>query len=539
MNRPMNQSLPKRCRATCLGILASTLLIHSPTFASVAIANVKAQYGSYVILGQQSDGANVAIARTVIDSNFLCPTVSLVGQTSSIPLTMTTRDNPNHFPVLVCETVVGFDQQYQLNFADKRVPLAMAKSKIERIAVFGDTGCKTAEVKKGKKQGCQPGSPAQPFKSLADSAAKTPPDVVLHMGDYNYRGTSGDIYFNQIESGQLVQKLQWPYDAGDGLTQPDHCGTKAPFYSQSAVNSNRPDIWANWHDDLFKPAKKLMAAAPWIVARGNHELCSRAGPGYFYFLDPNSNLLKGQQQISCPMPQLHQDALSNSVVIPSYKVSFDKLDVAVIDSTNACDSYNDSPFAAVYEQVFKGLSTLVSNKNTWLVTHRPIWGVQSYDATTSVACAAGDTQYSCVNQMMQQAIATQPSKNLPEAVKLVVTGHMHTFESVSFINSKRAPNIIVGSSGVELAGKTTNTNDPIMVDGESAHILTTNTQVKKKGKTSDAFGFLDVTFDNVSGWTGNLVNPGKKLTIAKCSSALNLAQGVCELAPGITVVPSS
>jgi hypothetical protein len=29
-----------------------------------------------------------------------------------------------------------------------------------------------------------------------------------------------------------------------------------------------------------------LRAAPWIVVRGNHEICRRAGPGYFRLLDP-------------------------------------------------------------------------------------------------------------------------------------------------------------------------------------------------------------------------------------------------------------
>src|SRR5580693_2482600 len=43
--------------------------------------------------------------------------------------------------------------------------------------------------------------------------------------------------------------------------------------------------WDSWNADLFEPAVPLLAAAPWIMVRGNHEDCSRAGEGWFRFLD--------------------------------------------------------------------------------------------------------------------------------------------------------------------------------------------------------------------------------------------------------------
>ena len=41
-----------------------------------------------------------------------------------------------------------------------------------------------------------------------------------------------------------------------------------------------------WQADFFSPARQLLAAAPWIVVRGNHESCNRAGQGWWRFLDP-------------------------------------------------------------------------------------------------------------------------------------------------------------------------------------------------------------------------------------------------------------
>jgi hypothetical protein len=46
------------------------------------------------------------------------------------------------------------------------------------------------------------------------------------------------------------------------------------------------DNWDTWKADFFKPAAPLLAVAPWIATRGNHEICARAGLGFMLFLDP-------------------------------------------------------------------------------------------------------------------------------------------------------------------------------------------------------------------------------------------------------------
>ncbi|WP_168203981.1 metallophosphoesterase [Aliikangiella coralliicola] len=495
-------------------------------------ASSKQHYANFVVLGQAPDGNNIALARTVIDEAVFCPSISKVGKgQKSFP--MIPRENPNHFSVIVCEALINFDVRYQINFSDTAIKLPVAKSNPKNIQVFGDTGCKLA---KPGKAGCALGTAAEPFKSLADAGAKENPDVVLHMGDYNYRGTSGDVYFTQKNSsGQLEQVKQWTYDAGDGSTQGQHCEQDGaiPFYSQSAANSNFPDIWRNWHDDVFKAGKKLMAAAPWIVARGNHELCSRAGAGYFYFLDPHSNLVAGSQQLSCPAPKLNQSALDNTIQIPSYKVSFKNLDVVVIDSANACDSYADSPFTAVYKKTFEEVEKLATNKPTWLMGHRPIWGITEYYSSGSTGCTS-QNQYGCVNQMMQAAIKLLPTKALPSTIELVLAGHMHRFQSVSFANSSRPPQLVIGSSGVALDSSPPNGQLTSNIDGLPAQVLTTNNKIQSKGKNYDAFGYLRIKLKKSGDWKALLVNPPKKITVARCSSQQNLQLGVCEFSAGIS-----
>ena len=47
------------------------------------------------------------------------------------------------------------------------------------------------------------------------------------------------------------------------------------------------DSIVSWYYELFKPFKGLLEAAPWVMVRGNHEICSRAGLGFIFLLSPD------------------------------------------------------------------------------------------------------------------------------------------------------------------------------------------------------------------------------------------------------------
>src|SRR5262249_12673643 len=145
------------------------------------------------------------------------------------------------------------------------------------------------------------------------------------------------------------------------------------------------DRWENWRDDFFIPAASLLVRAPWVFARGNHELCSRAGPGYFYFLDPHSRLLgHNPARYRCP-PQVNGgEPFPNFVFVPPYALPFDEgLTLVVMDSANACDSANPVSHATeIYTAQFAQVRELIRSPYAWVATHRPIWAVFLDDGPT-------------------------------------------------------------------------------------------------------------------------------------------------------------
>ncbi len=207
----------------------------------------------FVVLGP--DGGAVARLITMeancpaldVDGAMRPMTVRMPPQTMPLRPTRSTpsMSRPSAFPVLTCEAPIPAGTR---NAAIGGHPLPLPKANPRRIVVIGDTGCR---IKTGDNafQSCD--DPAQwPFERIADAAAATAPDLVVHVGDYHYRENA------------------------------------CPATHPGCFGSPWGYGWDAWQADFFHPARRLLEAAPWIVVRGNHESCDRAGQGWWRFLDP-------------------------------------------------------------------------------------------------------------------------------------------------------------------------------------------------------------------------------------------------------------
>lgn len=292
---------------------------------------------SYSMLAPGADDQTIVYARIIFDApKRACPDLNgsdgSVLQTKVRPMYPGAITTAAMFPVTVCEAVMSEGVAYSHSNPDLYIDAVSLN--VATVHVFGDSGCVAAH--------CEGASVAVKFQALADLAANEPPDVILHAGDYNYRGTSVPI-----------KDHLYAYNAGDGSGGGETCGLQEPYHSQNARNA-RPDLWANWQADFFAPGANLLPRAPWVFARGNHELCSRAGPGWFYFLGPGSSLPgSGLPQMQCPdqgdfsFPP--STAQAHIVMIPPYMVSLQDLDVWVMDSANACDGRATNALTSQYQ----------------------------------------------------------------------------------------------------------------------------------------------------------------------------------------------
>ena len=281
----------------------------------------------------------------------------------------------------------------------------------QRILVLGDTGCR---IKGSTVQDCS--DPAKwPFPVLAAAAAKFKPDLVVHVGDYLYRES--------------------PCPAGNA----------------GCAGTPWGDNWPAWKADFFDPAQPLLAAAPWVIVRGNHEDCERAGAGFARLLGP------GAFDAASPCPS-H---------IAAYDVPFKALNLVVMDDSDAPDVTVDPKVEAIDRKEFAALAKAPAP--TWLLMHRPIWGA----VKGPLGLAVGG------NHTLMAALDDRP---LPKNVTLTLAGHIHVFEALDY-NDAEPPGLLSGNGGDLL--------DEAPEDLTATHF---GGKVRvKQGTSEEGFGFLVMT----------------------------------------------
>jgi len=361
-------------------ILASLLLLIS----SLSAASAAPAEGLLAHWIQMAPGG-VSELRVVTQGS-RCPTAVVDGAN----VAMQVRAAPNDkFPVLLCALTLG---PAVANVSVLGESLKAPKAEPERILVLGDTGCR---IKGATVQACN--DPAQwPFPQVAAQAAKLKPDLVIHVGDYLYRESA------------------------------------CPKDDARCAGSPSGDNWTTWAADFFTPGKALLEAAPWVIARGNHEECARAGVGFLRLIGPLS-VVEGAPCVEHVTP---------------YAVSLGANDVIVTDNANAVDCCDGlmgvlctpacsapAKLVDVYRDDFASLPRLTS-RPSWIVGHHPIWGVIESDSGL-----VGGGNVSLMD--------AEDSAGIPANIDLMLAGHIHTFEAINYAGGL-PPQLIVGEGGDRL-----------------------------------------------------------------------------------------
>ena len=275
------------------------------------------------------------------------------------------------------------DDGETLRSAVKAVPTVPAI--INRIVVIGDTGCR---IEGSAAQNC--GDTAQwPFAVIAKDAAGRKPDLVIHVGDYYYRE--------------------------------DPC----PAGNRGCADSPHGDNWGAWRADFFEPAAPLLAAAPWVMVRGNHEICGAPRQG----LGPAFGPARGPAR-------MHADQS------PPYHLHAGGLDLMLFDDSAADDlQARSGQGCRLCGAAGRNCSCRRAGAFLALLMHRPVSG-----ARAKARKAAKN-----VNQTFIEAAI---KGHVPPGLDLVLSGHLHDFISYEF-GPERPAQLIVGDSGdtmLDLAG---------------------------------------------------------------------------------------
>lgn len=412
MIRSPRPNLTTLVAVLCCLLIAQFWFISPPPLAAQGTPEASPAAGSapYAWVQLGPDGA--LTVRLITDGG--CP--DLLVDDQSVAMSPRISTPSDDFPVSTCEAAIP-DGAVAVSVNGRDLPLLAAEPR--RIAVIGDTGCR-AETG-DPFQSCNDPT-AWPFAAIAAQVAAFEPDLIIHVGDYLYR------------------EVPCPAD------QPGCAGSPSG------------DNWATWEADFFRPASATLSAAPWLFIRGNHEICSRAGEGWFHFLDPRAP------------PDACLDYTE------PYTVDLGGQRLVVLDSAIAADETSTPEETAMFWEEFSRLAEMTGD-TAWLVTHKPVWGIIENKTGAQI-------------EVDTETFAEAIDDVLPEAITVVLAGHIHAGEILDFVNgSGRAVQFVVGNSGTELDRDITASLTGMDLDDEELAFA----------ETIERFGFL--TLEPVdAGW---------------------------------------
>jgi predicted phosphodiesterase len=384
-------------------------------------------------------GPSGAIARVIMDGKTGCPKMNLDGRSEPMRARV---DNPSlAFPVRVCEAAISQStKKASIEFGAESQQLVLPVANPRRILVIGDTGCRIKDT------------------------AQLPPAERVPGGKSEIQDCEDPSKwpFKQLARSAAAEKPDLVIHVGDYLYRETPCPDPAKCGNIYGYD------WPGWNADFFAPAASLLQAAPWIFVRGNHEDCGRAWQGFYFFLDPRDF----SQLSPCASPYTDP-----------YVVKLGSQNFAVLDSALANDVKAPEDEVKEYSRQLKSIVKQGVDKG-WILTHRPIWAFRSTGGKQSPLNAT-------LGAAWEKADLTRSD------VSLVLAGHVHLFELLSFAPpSKLPPQLVVGDSGTQLAA-------PLPADLAGSKIAK---HVVAKGESFDSFSYGLMTREP-SGWHLKMRSP--------------------------------
>ncbi len=447
-------------------ILLCGLLLLTPGLA--AAQTTQSPLAAYVVLGP--DGERIARVVTEIKD---CPALFVDGHVMEMqvrvppgtaPLRATASKpeltKPSDFPATICEAVIPAAAKH-VSVHSWTLPLP--PKVIRRIVVIGDTGCRIKAADNAV-QACNDPK-AYPFAMVAEMAAKWKPDIVLHVGDYLYRE-------NPCPDGAAgCQGSPWGY----GLDA--------------------------WRADFLDPAKPLLAAAPWIMVRGNHESCNRAGQGWHRLLD--AYRFSASQSCDDPADDVKGDFADPFAVPLGQGAQIVNWDTAGAGSKVFAA---DDPHAAAYSANISRIAELAKRvPHTILTNHHPVLAVAAKTKKD------GTIEIGTSNKSLDALLATADPKLYPAGIDLLLSGHVHVWEQLDFAGQYPSQ-IVTGFSGTQ--------EDIVPLPEELPADQEIEPGIKAAGFSSwvDGFGFMTLERTGPAAWKAE-IHDGLGKVVNRCAIA--------------------
>lgn len=234
--------------------------------------------------------------------------------------------------------------------------------------------------------GCRPDQEFRPekwpFKKIVTKALKEKPDLMIHLGDYIYR------HFKAQEKCD-PENIDWM----------------------------EGDNWMGWEKEFFIPAADVLSTVPWVFIRGNQESNQCACEGWFRFFD------------GYPYPSKDLN------YTPAYVISLDTVNLIVHDSSYL---YPNKEMSWPNKQLTN--LTFAPHRDTWLLTHRPLWGIVNNKALNN------ETSLIIMNEHSNLQPFLEP---FPDSLTTIFSGHIHAFQAIK-LASYPIQLFVMGNGGVSL-----------------------------------------------------------------------------------------
>ncbi len=361
---------------------------------------------TYVVLGPGGQ----PIARA-ITSEAACPALTVDGRAlamavrspaGTVPQRPTASkpelSKPSDFPATTCEAAIPAGARHAA-IGNETLPLPPRT--IRRIVVIGDTGCRIKAADNAVQDCDDP--KAYPFATITAAASAWKPDIVLHVGDYLYR------------------ENPCPDDRAAA------CGGTQWGYGLDA-----------WRADFLTPAATLLRAAPWVMVRGNHETCVRAGQGWRRFFDVYP--LTADRTCDDPANDMAGD-FTEPFAVPLG----DGAQIIVWDTASAANKpfKEDDPREAAYLKTVQEIFSLAKQQpHSILTNHHPVLAV------TAKLSKKGEREVAPGNRSLQAVLAENDPMLYPASIDLLLSGHIHVLEQLSF-GGKYPSQFVTGFSGTQ------------------------------------------------------------------------------------------
>lgn len=413
-------------RMTRISLFTIAAIVLAPQGTATADARVDNVFVAYTLVAPVAQVPSGLLARAVVPAGGTCPVLRVKkgsgGSTAWFKVPMSERRPPDTtYPafsaVRVCEAAIP-RHSLAARVLGRDIPAHMP-SRIKRLAVLGDTGCRVGQ------QDCS--NPDRwPLARTAERIAEGKPHVVLFLGDFFYR-----------EKPCPADQWQW-------------CGsTPEPIEGPAPDFFKFSDTDYSWLADVFIPMRPLLAAAPLVVVRGNHEACSRGGNGYFLFFDPR------RDTANVCAPSVTGGPVPVNSITPSWSADLKirpdwRLRLAIVDSASPekrgdydVVSYGIN-WAEAYRPFFAqaaGFTAPQADVESWLLTHRPVFGIAHETAPDLCLGAASCTLWTSVPNQ-------SAAYGLLDNYSLILSSHIHLAQSTQIPG--QPPQLVLGNGGTHL-----------------------------------------------------------------------------------------